>query len=123
MGILSDNTLLIVDDSELIIERLIDSLKDHNTIKKIITATGYKEAVDILGKKKTDIILLDIQLSGKNGIDLLKFIVKEYPDIKVVMCSNLSNDYYKKLCKKIGARYFVDKSKDFELIPDILFSI
>lgn len=123
MGILSDNTLLIVDDSQLIIERLMDSLKDHNTIKKILTATGYKEAVDILDKKKTDIVLLDIQLSGENGIDLLKFIVKEYPDIKVVMCSNLSNDYYKKLCKKIGARYFVDKSKDFELIPDILFSI
>lgn len=123
MGNFSVNTLLIVDDSRIIIERLIDSLKDQYDSKNVLTATGYTDAVDILGKTKIDIVLLDIQLQGLNGIALLKFIVKEYPEIKVVMCSNLANDYYRKLCKEIGASCFVDKSKDFELIPDILFSI
>ena len=123
MGNFFKKTLLIVDDSQLIIERLSDALKDHETVKIILTATGYSEAVEVLSKKEAGIVLLDIQLSGKNGIDLLKFIVKEYPDINVIMCSNLSSDYYIKLCKKIGARYFIDKSKDFELIPGILASI
>jgi DNA-binding NarL/FixJ family response regulator len=120
---LSRATLLIVDDSLLIIERLIDSLKDHKTVKNIFTAFNYSEAVKMLGEIKTDIVLLDIQLSGKNGIDLLKFIGKEYPDIKVIMCSNLTSDYYVKLCKKLGAKQFIDKSKDFELIPEILVEI
>lgn len=119
----SSKTILIVDDSLLIIDRLTDSLKDHETVKKILVATDYAEAVKILEEKITDIVLLDIQLPGKNGIDLLKFIVKEYPDTKVIMCSNMSSDYYIKLCKEIGAKYFVDKSKDFELIPGILTSI
>ena len=123
MGNFLKKTLLIVDDSQLIIERLSDALKDHETVKIILTATGYSEAVEVLSKKEAGIVLLDIQLSGKNGIDLLKFIVNEYPDINVIMCSNLSSDYYIKLCKKIGARYFIDKSKDFELIPGILASI
>ena len=119
----SQKTILIVDDSLLIIERLTDALKDHETVKKILTAVDYSEAVKILADKKTDIVLLDIQLPGKNGIDLLKFIVKEYPDTEVIMFSNLSSDYYIKLCKEIGAKYFVDKSKDFEMIPGILASI
>lgn len=119
----SYKTLLIVDDSMLIIERLIEALKDHTTIKKILTAANYQDAAEILGKKETDIILLDIQLTGKNGIDLLKFIVKEYPEIKVIMCTNLASEYYVKLCKKLGAKYFVDKSKDFELIPAILNAV
>lgn len=123
MDNLSKKTLLIVDDSLLIIERLTDALKDHETVKNVLTATGYTEAVKLLEEKKTDIVLLDIQLSGKNGIDLLKFIVKEYPHINVIMFSNLSSDYYIKLCRQIGARHFVDKSKDFELIPGILASI
>ncbi|MEP7163421.1 MAG: response regulator [Ferruginibacter sp.] len=123
MGTHSGKTLLIVDDSLLIIERLVDVMKDHESVKKVLIATGYNEAVEMLSKIEADIVLLDIQLAGKNGIDLLKFIVKEYPEIKVIMCSNLSTDYYIKLCKKIGARYFVDKSKDFELIPGILASI
>ena len=123
MGKHSQYTLLIVDDSLLIIERLTDALKDHETVKNILTAISYTEAVKILSEKETDIVLLDIQLSGENGIDLLKFIVKEYPGIKVVMCSNLASDYYIKLCRKIGASHFVDKSKDFELIPGMLASI
>ena len=123
MGNPFKKTLLIVDDSLLIIERLSDSLKDHEAIKKILTAGSYIEAVEVLSNQKADIVLLDIQLDGKSGIDLLKFIVKEYPDINVIMCTNLASDYYVKLCKKIGAPYFVDKSKDFELIPGILASI
>jgi DNA-binding NarL/FixJ family response regulator len=123
MGKEPKNTVLIVDDSPLIIDRLMDALKDHEAVENILTATGYPETLEILNGKKADIILLDIQLSGKNGIDLLKFIAKEYPEIKVIMFSNLTSDYYINLCKKLGAKYFLDKSKDFELIPGILATI
>ena len=67
--------LLIVDNSSLIIERLINILSEVKTIKKILAATNYAEAVNMLGENKTDIVLLDIQLPGKNGIELLKFII------------------------------------------------
>ena len=115
--------LLIVDNSLLIIERLITILKEIKTVDKIFTVTGYTEAVNALHENNTDIILLDIQLPGKNGIELLKFVVKNYPEIKVVMLSNLVSEYYQKLCKKTGAVYFIDKSKDFDLIPEIVASL
>ncbi len=123
MGSQPNKALLIVDASPPIIDRLIDSLKDHDTIKNISTAADYEEAVGILGENNIDIAMVDIQLMGKNGIDLLKFIVTKYPDIKVVMLSNLSSDYYIKLCYSIGAKHFLDKSKDFELIPGLLASM
>jgi len=119
----SKHTVLIVDDSSLIIERLIEALKDHETVEKILTAKGYGETIEILNEKQADIILLDIQLAEKSGIDLLKIIVKDHPETKVIMFSNLASDYYMNLCKKLGAKYFLDKSKDFELIPGILASI
>jgi DNA-binding NarL/FixJ family response regulator len=59
-------------------------------------------------------------LPGKSGIDLLKFIVKEYPNVKVIMFSNLLDENYIKVCRKIGAKYFIDKSRDFDLIPAML---
>jgi len=123
MGFHPSKSLLIVDDSPIIIERVTDSLKDHETVKDIFTATNYKEATELLLRHTPGFILLDIQLPGKSGIELLKFIVKEYPSIKVIMFSNLLDDNYIKVCKKIGAKYFIDKSKDFELIPSILNKI
>jgi len=117
------NFLLIVDNSLFIIERLLSILKEVQTVEKIFTAVNYTEAVSVLQKKKTDIVLLDIQLPGKNGLDLLKYIGEHYPETKVIILSNLVSDYYQKLCKKLGAVAFIDKSKDFDMIPEIVLSV
>jgi DNA-binding NarL/FixJ family response regulator len=115
--------LLIVDTSLFIIERLLIILKEVKVVEKIVTATNYEGAVNILEEMKTDIVLLDIQLPGKNGIELLKYIVKNFPAVKIIILSNLVSDYYQKLCLNLGANCFIDKSKDFDTIPDVIFSI
>jgi len=118
-----EQVILIVDDSTLIIERLLAMLNGLRSVKDITTASNYREAVAMLTEINVDIAILDIHLSGKNGIELLKFIVKNYPHIKVVMLSNADNEKYRELCKKEGAMYFIDKSKEFELVPEILVSM
>jgi DNA-binding NarL/FixJ family response regulator len=116
----SGKILLIVDNSSLIIERLISLLKEADRIEKIFAATDYTGAINMLEKQRTDIVLLDIQLPGKNGIELLKYIVKHYPGTKVIMLSNLVSEYYQRLCREIGAVHFIDKSTDFDRIPEIV---
>lgn len=108
--------ILIVDDSSLITERLVELLNKETSVASIAVAKNYDDALQLLTEKKTDIVFLDIHLPGKNGIELLKFIIPTYPEIKVVMLSNESNEYYKKLCLTNGALYFIDKSNEFELI-------
>lgn len=115
--------VLIVDNSIFIIERLLIILKEVKGIEKIVTATNYEEAVNILEEMKMDIVLLDIQLPGKNGIELLKYIVKNFPAVNIIILSNLVSNYYQKLCLNLGANCFIDKSKDFDSIPDVIFSI
>jgi DNA-binding NarL/FixJ family response regulator len=119
----SSKILLIIDCSLFIIERLVTMLKDVKIIGKIHTATDYNTALDVLQNKITDIVLLDIQLPGKNGIELLKHIVYHFPDTKVIVLSNLVSSYYQNLCKAAGAFFFIDKSKDFDKIPDVILSI
>ncbi|MEO6488946.1 MAG: response regulator transcription factor [Ferruginibacter sp.] len=122
-NMITGRTLLIVDDSSIIIERLLDALKDHPTIRSILTATNYDEAVEVIDGNKPDIVLLDIQLTGKNGIDLLKYIKQRFPEVKVIMFTNHADDNYFKLCKQLGALYCVDKSKDFDKIPGMLATV
>ncbi len=123
MGNKEEKTLLIVDDSSFIIERVLDSLKDHETVKVISAATDYDEAVELLASLKPDFLLLDIHLGDKSGIDMLKFTRKHYPETKVIMFSNVVDENYIRLCKELGAIYCLDKSKDFEQIPGILSSL
>ena len=76
-----------------------------------------------MNREKADVVLLEIQLPVKEGIGLLKHIVAHFPKTKVIVLSNLVGNYYQKLCAAAGAYRFVDKSKDFDKIPEILLNI
>lgn len=115
-----EQVILLVDDSPLITERLIEMLSNLPVVKSVLTASNYQESLLVLEENGITTVLLDIKLPEKSGLEILKFIAKHYPAIKVIMLTNLVSEYYKRLCKKAGAVHFIDKSKDFELIPGIL---
>jgi DNA-binding NarL/FixJ family response regulator len=112
--------VLIVDDSILILERMIPMLEELSDIQFVVHSANYNEAMELLKGLKPDIVLLDINLPDKSGIELLRKIKEEYKKIKVFMITNRANDYYKKICKKLGADNFFDKSKDFNLIAELI---
>jgi DNA-binding NarL/FixJ family response regulator len=117
---LSNRTLLIIDNSRLIIERILDLVKNLEFLAEIVTARDFNEAKTKLKEKTVYIVLMDIQFPEKNGIEILGYILQNYPDIKVIVVSNQVSDYYKKSCLDMGASYFIDKSDEFYKIPDLL---
>jgi DNA-binding NarL/FixJ family response regulator len=114
------STLLIVDDSSLVVDRLAEMIKDSTKVKEIYTATTYSEALDAIVLKQPGIVLLDIHLPGKNGIELLEHLKFKHPSIVVVMLTNQASENYRALCEKMGADHFIDKSSEFEEIPAII---
>jgi len=112
--------ILIVDDSELVVERLSDMLKESSMPVHIATANSYAAAQKKMKQYHPELVLLDIQLPGKNGIELLSLIKAEYPHVFTIMLTNRVSRYYKILCKSMGANHFIDKSSEFEKIPSLI---
>ena len=112
-------SILIVDDNVHFVERMISLLHEVDGISTIHTAHNYDEAFLLLDQKP-DLALLDIQLPGKNGMDLLKRIKGSVNDCEVIMLSNCAGEYYREQCKKLGALRFFDKTNDFELVPALI---
>jgi CheY-like chemotaxis protein len=119
----SDINVLIVDDSPIIIERLLNMLKGQSNVGDTVSADSYAKSIEQLTSQKIDVAILDINLPGKNGLELLQFIKKNYTNIIVIMLTNQSGEYYRNLCKLQGADFFLDKSTEFERFPEILASI
>jgi DNA-binding NarL/FixJ family response regulator len=113
-------TVLIVDDSILILERMIPLIAEIENISFVVHAASYKEAFEVLPRLTPDMVLLDINLPDKSGIELLRVIKERQMDVAVLMISNNTGSYYRDICKKLGAQYFLDKSTDFDLIPTVL---
>lgn len=112
--------LLIVDDNMNFVDRMISLLKESGFVKEIMVAGNYDEAGKVLIMENPEIVLLDINLPGKNGIEFLKLIRKNNISCEVIMITNHTDEYYRQQCQELGARHFLDKSNDFGLVPSII---
>jgi len=115
-------SVLIVDDNEEFVHRMIDMLTDVDNISSIQTAVDYNEALRMLDNKIHDVVLLDISLPGKSGIHLLQKIQELGWNCNVIMITNSSAGYYEQQCKKLGVTHFLDKTNEFEKVPLIITS-
>jgi len=106
-------SLFIVDDSPLIIERLLGMLDGLLPSEQISYAGSYGEALS----------LIDPHLPDRSGVELLRVVRKRYPDTTVIMISNQSDESYRSVCTSLGALRYLDKSTEFEEIPDLISSL
>jgi DNA-binding NarL/FixJ family response regulator len=112
--------LLIVDDNMNFVDRMISLLKESGIVHEITVAGNYDEAGRVLMMDSPEIILLDINLPGKNGIEFLKLIRRNNKTCEVIMITNHTDEYYRQQCQDLGARHFLDKSNDFGQVPIII---
>lgn len=112
--------LLIADDSQIIGRRLRNLLSELEFIKLAGLAENYNEVLLFTGIMKPHVLVLDINIDGKRGLELLKKIKEDYPSVKVIVLTNRSDMQYQKLCIKLGADYFLNNLNCSESLPRIL---
>src|SRR5690242_14820211 len=101
--------LLIIDDNSSFIDRVSSLIEDCCPHAEIAATHNYDEAISSLENIDPDVVLLDINLPGKNGLEILREIRKRRKTYAVIMVSNHDNEYYREQCRKLGANHFLDK--------------
>lgn len=112
--------VVIADDSRVVVERLSDLLSDVPGVELVGHAGDAAGALSCIRQRNPDLVILDLQMPGGNGLDILRAIRPERPTLCVLICTNYPYPQYKKECLAAGANYFLDKSTEFEKIPAIL---
>ena len=112
--------ILLVDDNLQYVRRMCSLLEEVQGIHSLQAVPDFEEAVEAIDANRPDVVLLDIHLPGKNGLELLKYIKQSDRTILVMIVTNQADEYYRQLCRKYEADYFFDKSNDFLLIPAAL---
>lgn len=105
------NTILIVDDDSAIKESVEEYLKLLSY--EVKSAQSADEALEILKTFKADVVLTDIMMQGMDGLELTR-IIKEDPNIDVMVMTGYSADYSYEEAVKAGASDFIFKPFRFE---------
>lgn len=101
------NTVLVVDDEEMIRELLSSALEQEEY--NWFVAANVDEAFEILEKHPVDLVISDIMMPGKSGIDLLRDLKKVDNDIAVLMITGLSDMGTAMQCIHLGADDYISK--------------
>ena len=111
--------VFITDDSKLVVERLHDLLKEVSGLEVVGEAGNVPDAVSSIQMTNPDAVILDLQMPGGTGLDVLREIRQGHPRMQVLIYTNFPYPQYKDECMAAGANYFLDKSADFDKIPAI----
>jgi two-component system invasion response regulator UvrY len=101
--------LLIVDDHTIVRHGLRQVVSESLDIEVAAEAGSSAEAVRLLRENTYDLVLLDISLPDKNGIETLKQIKREKPELPVIMLSMHGEDEFGVRALKAGASGYVHK--------------
>lgn len=115
--------VLIVEDNRTMTYLVGEQVSTEHPDAKISYAFTLEDAILKYDKIKPDFVLLDVRLAKKSGFDLLKHIRLTPSKTKVIMVTNYNSDFYRAKSLKLGADFFVDKTKDFTNIPRIIDSV
>ena len=116
--------VLLIDDAVLILQRLKSLLSEVKHVGRTEAVTSAEEALVLLDGYQPDIMVLDINMPGMSGIEMLRRMnFSQAVKPVVIMFTNNTFAGYRDECLRLGADYFLDKSRDFLMIPSILESI
>jgi len=112
--------VFIVEDSALMYARIAQAVKAIQGCSVSGAASDAKGALTGIRESSPDALIVDIQLHEGSGLDVLKQIKSERPEIKSLVLSNSATLPYQHAAATAGADYFLDKSTEFGHLARIL---
>jgi len=101
--------VLICDDHAIVRQGLCQVIAETDDIRAVAEASGYPEVMTPLRSMEIDMLLLDISMPGKNGIEILKIVKKEFPKLPVLILSMYPEDQYAVRAIRAGASGYMTK--------------
>jgi len=104
--------ITIIDDHPLLIKGLQSMLSHHPDIEIMGAYQESSSLLRALQSEQPDVLLLDIQMQGQMGDELAPVLHRLYPEVMVLVLTNLEHRYYIKSMLQHGVKGYVLKSSD-----------
>jgi two-component system, NarL family, invasion response regulator UvrY len=112
--------LIIADDHAVVrkgLKQIFDETPDIKVTNQAATGT---ELLEIVGKQDFDVVLLDISMPGRDGLDILRVLRSDKPDLPVLIFTMYPEEQYAMRVLKAGAAGYLNKESGPEELIDAI---
>ncbi len=110
--------ILLVEDSELLAERLREVLGQIAGVEVVGTVVDEGTAVAMARERDVHVLILDLQLKQGTGFGVMRSLGADRP--AVIVFTNYALPEYRRRAEQLGVEYFLNKSLDFERLPEVI---
>ena len=112
--------VILCDDHAMVRRGIRDTLADAADIEVVGESGTYSEVRELIRKTPCDVLILDLNLPGRGGLEVLASIREDNSPIRVLIVSMFAEDQYAIRCLRAGADGYLNKAGDpSELIPAV----
>lgn len=114
--------ILVVDDEELIVKGIKSMIErmNHPLIGEVYIACEAYEAEELLEERQPDIVVTDIRMPDRSGLDLIRDASEQYQDVRFIILSGYEDFQYAKQAFKLGVLDYLLKPASFEELKNVL---
>ena len=120
MTSVKDLQVLLVEDSTVICNLIANIVNNVSGVSVAESVGSEADAIEAVNHGNVDVVILDLQLRTGTGFGVLRAMRKMARRPAVVVLTNFALSTYRESALALGARHFLDKSRDYERLPGIL---
>ena len=111
--------LILIDDDCLVVGALKMILESEPDLQVAAAAEDGNAALSLYREHRPDVLLMDIRMKQKNGLDAAEEILREFPSARILLLTTFSDDEYIIKALKLGAAGYLLKQDYQNIIPAI----
>jgi two-component system, NarL family, invasion response regulator UvrY len=104
--------VILCDDHAMLRRGIRDTLSEAVDIKVVAESGSYSEVREALRNHPCDVLLLDLNLTGRGGMEVLASVRESHPEVKTLIVSMFPEDQYAIRCLRAGAQGYLNKGGD-----------
>lgn len=112
--------VVLCDDHAMVRRGIRDTLAEATDIKVVGESGSYTEVREVIRTTPCDVLILDLNLPGRGGLEVLASLREDHSAIRVLIVSMFAEDQYAIRCLRAGADGYLNKAGDpSQLIPAV----
>ena len=117
---LNQSKILVVDDHPLVRQGIAQFINQEKDMHVCGEASDGNEALSVIESMDPDLVIVDIEMKGLSGMELVRNMKTHYPKVPVLMLSMHDESLYAERALRAGARGYLMKEEDPEKVVEAI---